>query len=138
MSKAKRNSVTTAAKVEIPNEIVREAMAEPTLRGRVFLCSTKREALVCDGEVVGFVTPHVTPSGWRHGPIYVRPAYRSRGLVQAYYAAHPERDCVAFVADGNDESMAAHVGAGFTMWKRAQGGTFLRRPASASEVKRGK
>lgn len=35
---------------EIPEEIVRLAMQEPGLRGRVFLCSKRREALLHRGE----------------------------------------------------------------------------------------
>jgi L-amino acid N-acyltransferase YncA len=122
--------VKKAKTVEIPEEIVRAAMAAPELKGRVFLCSTRREALVCDGKVVGFVTPHETASGWRHGPIYVDPEYRGRGLVEAYYAAHPERDCVAFVRDDNPASLSMHTSAGFELWKRAKDGAFYRRPAA--------
>lgn len=111
----------------IPLELVRAARLEPSLRGRVHLCSTRREALVCDGAIVGFVTPHEMPTGWRHGPIYVAPGYRKRGLVRAYYDAHPERVCVAFIADGNRSSRAAHVAAGFVDWRRGPRGWFMRR-----------
>lgn len=116
--------------VTVPEEIVREAMAESTLRGRVFLCSTRRVALVCNGEVVGFVTPHETPLGWRAGPIYVRVGFRRRGLVTAFYAAHSDRTWVAFIADGNVPSMAMHQRAGFKAWRRAKGGQFMRREAT--------
>ena len=131
-------------KVEVPEEIVRAAMAEPGLRARVFLCSTRREALVCDGRVVGFVTPHETKRGWRHGPIFVLPEYRKRGLVQAYYAAHPERLCVAFVANSNKESRRMHELAGFVHWMGGNGGVYMRRepirtvPAGKKEKSRGK
>ena len=114
---------------EVPAEIVRAAREVPALRGRVFLCSKRREALVCDGKVVGFVTPHQTPQGWRHGPIFVLPGYRGKGLVKAYYDAHPERACVAFIPDGNVASRRVHLAAGFADWKRGPGGTFMRRPA---------
>jgi GNAT superfamily N-acetyltransferase len=101
--------------------------AEPGLRGRVFMCSTRREAIVCDDRVVGFVTPRRTKVGWRHGPIYVLPEFRGRGLVAAYYATHPERDCVAFVRDTNKPSRSAHERAGFKNWRRGPGGWFMRR-----------
>lgn len=117
----------TGAAPEISEEIVRAAMAEPGLRGRVFLCSTRREALVCDEQVVGFVTPHETKQGWRHGPIFVLPGFRRRGLVEAYYAAHPERLCVAFIQDTNRGSRKMHERAGFVNWKRGPGGWYMRR-----------
>lgn len=121
----------------VPEEIVRAAMAEPGLRGRVLLCSTRREPLVCDGQVAGFVTPHETKLGWRHGPIYVLPAYRRRGLVEAYYAAHPERTCVAFVPDDNKASRRTHERAGFADWRRGVKGSYMRREALVGG-KRGK
>lgn len=110
----------------IPEEIVRAAMAEPGLRGRVFLCSTRRKPLLVDGEVVGFVTPHETKSGWRAGPIFVMPAFRGRGLVEAFYAANRDRTWVAFVADQNASSLAMHQRAGFRDWKKARGGRWMR------------
>lgn len=111
----------------VPEEVVRAAREVPELRSRVLLCSKRREPLWCDGKVVGFVTPRETKDGWRHGPIFVLPAYRGRGLVVAYYAAHPERTCVAFVPDGNDASRKMHERAGFTAWKRGPKGTYYRR-----------
>lgn len=119
---------------EVPEEIVRAAMKEPGLRGRVFLCSKRREPLVCEGKVVGFVTPHQTKMGWRHGPIFVLPGYRGRGLVDAYYAAHPERACVAFIPDANRSSRRMHEKAGFQNWRRGAGGWFMRREAAAGEA----
>lgn len=113
----------------IPLAIVRAAMKEPALAGRVILRSKRREALTADGQVVGFVTPHQVGDHWRHGPIFVLPGYRSRGLVRAYYDAHPERVCVSFVADGNESSRRMHVAAGFVEWRRGKGGSFLRREA---------
>lgn len=121
---------------DVPEEIVRAAMAEPGLRGRVFLCSTRREPLYGDGKVVGFVTPHETKSGWRHGPIFVLPAYRKRGLVEAYYASHPERLCIAFIPDDNKASRRTHERAGFKEWKRGPKGWYMRR--EPLEVKRGR
>lgn len=137
MANPRRVKTTESKTMEIPEQIVRDAMAAPELKGRVFLCSTRREPLVCDGKVVGFVTPHETPSGWRHGPIYVAPEYRGRGLVEAYYAAHPERDCVAFVREDNPASLAMHTSAGFVLWKRAKDGAFYKRPATKKETRRG-
>lgn len=113
----------------IPMALVRAARAEPTLRGRVHLCSTRREPLLWEGQVVGFVTPHQMGDTWRHGPIYVDPAFRNRGALQLYYANHPERTCVAFVADNNTSSRNAHAGAGFVNWRRGKGGWFMRREA---------
>lgn len=117
----------------IPVELVREAMQDPALKGRVFMCSSHREPLLFEGKVVGFVTPHVTKDGWRHGPIFVREGYRGRGLVEAYYKAHPDRRCVAFVADGNVSSRRMHLRAGFVDWKRHSKGWFMRREAQAEQ-----
>lgn len=128
MARARKSSSKVEQSVsEIPEEIVRAAMAEPGLRGRVFLCSKRREALVCDGQVVGFISPHETAMGWRHGPIFVLPAYRGRGLVEAYYAAHPERLCVAFIPDANKASRKIHERAGFVEWRRGPKGSYMRR-----------
>lgn len=113
---------------DVPEWIVKQARDEPSLRGRVFLCSKRRVALCADGSVVGFVTPRQTPHGWwRHGPIYVLPEYRQRGLVVDYYAAHPERLCVAFIPHGNEASLRTHERAGFVPWKQHRYGTFYRR-----------
>lgn len=112
----------------VPIEVVRAAMLEPALRGRVFLCSKRREPLYADGEVVGFVTPHQNARGlWRHGPIFVLPEYRRRGLVRAYYDARPGRDCLAFIAWGNEASFAMHVASGFVEAWRTNHGRFMRR-----------
>ena len=112
---------------DVPEEIVRAAMAEPALRGRVVLCSTRRVRLLCDGECVGFVTPHETASGWRAGPIYVVPEHRGHGHVEAFYASHPDRAWVAFVPDGARGSLAMHKRAGFVEWKGARNGRWMRR-----------
>lgn len=127
MASKKKTEKTVAVVQEVPEEIVRAAMAEPGLKGRVFLCSKRREALVCDGHVAGFVTPHETPKGWRHGPIFVLPAFRKKGLVEAYYAAHPERLCVAFIPDANTASRKMHERAGFVNWRRGPKGWYMRR-----------
>lgn len=118
----------------IPEEIVRAAMVDPAIKGRVFLCSSRREPLTFEGKVVGFVSPHETKDGWRHGPIFVLEGYRGRGLVERYYADHPERLCVAFVADDNASSRRMHVRAGFTNWRRHGKGWFMRRePLTAAK-----
>lgn len=111
----------------IPEDLVREAMKDPALRGRVFLVSKRREPLFFEGKVVGFVCPRETADGWRHGPIFVKEGFRGRGLVEAYYASHPERLCVAFVADDNMSSRRMHLRAGFVNWKRHGKGWFMRR-----------
>lgn len=81
----------------IPDTIVRAAMADTALRGRVILSSKRRVALMYGSECVGFVTPHETKSGWRAGPIYVVPKHRGQRHVEAFYAAHRDRTWVAFV-----------------------------------------
>lgn len=116
----------------IPAEVVRAAMADPAIKGRIFLCSSRREPLTFEGKVVGFVSPHETKDGWRHGPIFVLEGFRGRGLVERYYKAHPERRCVAFVADDNLSSRRMHVRAGFANWKRHAKGWFMRREPIAS------
>lgn len=130
MSKTKATNPAPApesVRPPIPEEVVRAAMAEPALKGRVFLCSKRREPLMFEGRVVGFVTPRETPMGWRHGPIFVLHGFRGKKLVQQYYASHPERLCVAFIPDGNMASRRMHVQAGFKDWRRHGKGTFMRR-----------
>ena len=92
----------------VPEEIVRSAMAEPSLRGRVILSSKRRVPLMHGVEVVGFVTPHETKSGWRAGPIYVVTGYRGHGHVEAFYALHPDRTWVAFVPESARGSLLMH------------------------------
>ena len=130
--RTKREKASAPPVLAVPEEVVRAAMAEPGLKGRVFLCSTRREPLVCDGQVVGFVSPHETAQGWRHGPIFVLPAFRKRGLVESYYAAHPERLCVAFIQDVNKDSRRSHELAGFVNWKKGTGGWYMRREPKAA------
>jgi RimJ/RimL family protein N-acetyltransferase len=112
--------------LQVDDTLLRLARQEPELRGRVFRVS-HRDALTLDGLVVGFVTPHLTAWGWRHGPIFVLPSARRHGLVVGYYAAHPERQCVAFVADTNHASRRMHERAGFVLWRRGSRGWFVRR-----------
>jgi hypothetical protein len=111
----------------IPMTIIQEARKDPLIGPRVIISSTRREPLRYEGQIVGFVTPHETQSGWRLGPIFVLPAYRAKGLVQAYYAAHPHKTFVAFIPDGCAASMRAHKLAGFVRWKAGRGGVWLRR-----------
>lgn len=111
----------------IPIEIVRAAMAEPFLRGRVILSSKRRVPLTYRGKIVGFVTPHRTKSGMRLGPIFVLPEYRGKSLLEKYYDSHPGETFVAFIPSGNDASRRAHVKAGFTFWKNAARGQWMKR-----------
>lgn len=115
---------------DVPEEIVRAAMPEPVLRGRVILSSRRRVSLMHDGKCVGFVTPHETKSGWRAGPIYVVPAHRGHRHVEEFYAAHKDRTWVAFVPTGNKASLAMHRRAGFVPWKGARDGQWLRREST--------
>ena len=111
----------------VPEAIVRAAREDALLRSRVYLTDRRRRAILCDGEVVGFVTPHETPSGWRAGPIFVLPAYRGRGLVEAFYASHPDRTWVAFVPSGKPASRVMHTKAGFKKWKDSTHGVWMKR-----------
>lgn len=115
---------------DVPEEIVRAAMREPVLRGRVILSSKRRVPLMCGEQCVGFVTPHETKSGWRAGPIFVVPGHRGHGHVEAFYAAHPDRTWVAFVPDGARGSLSMHKRAGFAPWKAGRHGQWLRRDPS--------
>lgn len=121
---------TVKAAGSVPEEIVRAAMAEPILRGRVILSSKRRVPLMHGSECVGFVTPHETASGWRAGPIFVVPGHRGHGHVEAFYAGHADRTWVAFVPAGNRSSASLHRKAGFVHWKNAKHGEWVRREAS--------
>lgn len=114
----------------VPEEIVRAAMTENALRGRVILSSKRRVPLMHEGECVGFVTPHETKSGWRAGPIYVVPGHRGHHHVEQFYAKHRDRTWVAFVPSGNRASESMHRRAGFAPWKKARDGQWLRREAT--------
>lgn len=116
--------------VKVPETILREAKADPIIGPRVILRSTRRVSLMHGDEVIGFVTPHETPSGWRAGPIYVTPAHRGHGHLAAFYAAHAEREWAAFVPHACAESLAAHQQAGFHLWKRSPHGVWLRKEAA--------
>lgn len=110
----------------VPEEIVRAAMAEPVLRGRVILSSQRRVPLMHGSECVGFATPHESNSGWRAGPIYVLPGHRGHGHVEEFYRAHADRTWVAFVPASARGSLSAHKRAGFVPWKKGRGGQWLK------------
>lgn len=111
----------------IPMALIREAKKDPLIGPRIVLSSKRREPLVWEGEVVGFVTPHDTPSGRRIGPIYVAPGHRKRGLVLRWYNEHPDETFIAFIPVGNYSSLRLHQRAGFRHWKNARNGEWLRR-----------
>lgn len=110
----------------VPDMIVRMAREEPMLRGRVYLCSTRRVPLMHGRACIGFVTPHETPIGWRAGPIYVLPEHRRHGHLRRFYRSHRDRSWVAFVASGNAASLAAHSCSGFTFWKGSRYGQWMK------------
>lgn len=115
-------------RVAIPDLLVRAARAAYGKdKHLIKLRCDRREAIFCEGRVVGFVTPHQDTFGWRHGPMFVLPAYRGRGLVETYYAAHPERACVAFVEHVNVASRKMHERAGFKPWRKHKLGIYMRR-----------
>lgn len=100
------------------DEIVALARQAPELFGRVHVRDRRREPLMLKGRPVGFVTPHERDGVWRHGPIFVLPAYRGMGVLSAYYASHPERVIHAFVRDDNQASRRAHERAKFVNHRR--------------------
>jgi L-amino acid N-acyltransferase YncA len=106
--------------------MLREANRDFGTRGRVKR-DAERVAIVCDGEVVGFYTPHRAASGeQRIGPVYVRPAWRGRGLVQAVYRSI-SGPMLACIEDANAESIALHERAGFVRVRRYSHGWYWRR-----------
>lgn len=122
----------TPAPSLVPDEIVQAARKDALLRSRIYVSDRRRQPLSWEGTVVGFVTPHETPSGWRAGPLFVLPAFRGRGLVEAFYASHPDRTWVAFVPSGKQASKEMHTRAGFAPWKRSAHGLWMRREPTAS------
>ena len=111
----------------IPMALIREAKKDPLLGPRIILSSTRREPLIWEGEVVGFVTPHDTKSGKRAGPIYVAAGHRKRGLVVKWYNEHPDDTFVAFVPVSNYASLVMHRKAGFKRWKKSKHGDWMKR-----------
>ena len=89
----------------------------------------ERVAILCDGTVVGFYTPHMARSGeGRIGPVYVQPAYRCRGLVRAVYGTL-KGPMLACIEDGNVSSEELHRKAGFVRLRRYSHGWYWRRDA---------
>lgn len=110
----------------IPQEIIRAANQDHWTRHRAKR-QDNRVALVCDGAVVGFYTPHRSARGeLRIGPVWVLPAYRNRGLVSAVYASIPG-PALAFIEDGNEASVSLHKKAGFVPLRPCKQGWFWRR-----------
>lgn len=115
----------------VPPEIIRTANATWETRGRARVGDPRHELLLWDGTPAGFITPHETSWGWRLGPIFILPQFRRRGLVLEAYRARQHLTMLAFVADDNGPSAALHRRAGFTTWRRGNGGVFVRREASS-------
>lgn len=91
--------------------------------------SIYREPILCDGEVVGFTTPHLSACGrGRLGPMYVRPEYRGRGLMAEVYR-QKSGPMMAVIEDGNIASERLHRAAGFTRWRRYHSGWYWKRDA---------
>jgi L-amino acid N-acyltransferase YncA len=112
--------------VVIPAWLLKEAGKDPGLKGRIKR-DAHREAIVCDGNVVGFYTPHMSAEGYKRiGPIYVTPAYRGKGLVTSVYRSI-EGPMMACVLTIHEESQRMHERAGFVKWKRFARGWYLRR-----------
>lgn len=110
----------------IPRDLLLEANREYFTRGRVRpnKADVVRVPIVCDGEVAGFYTPHRAANGrMRIGPIYVRPAYRGRGLALEVYRSIPG-PMMACVEDGNMAAERLHERAGFVRWRRYSNGWY--------------
>lgn len=114
----------------IPLDVIRTANATWETRGRARAHDPRHQPLLCESSVAGFITPHETSWGWRLGPIFVMPEFRRRGLVLLAYEERRGLTMVAFVADDNEASTALHARAGFTRWRRGNGGFFVRRGAA--------
>jgi len=107
--------------------MLREANRDYGTRGRVRR-DAERVAIVCDDEVVGFYSPHRAASGHqRIGPVYVRPAWRRRGLVMAVYLSI-KGPMMACLEDTNAESITLHERAGFVRLRRYSHGWYWHRP----------
>ena len=72
-------------------------------------------------ELVGFATPRQEDDGfWRMGAIYVKPAFRRRGLAsKAIREFMAERKGRAVIEDENLASQRAFAAAGFTKTRKA-------------------
>jgi hypothetical protein len=111
----------------IPDDLLREAGADPGLRGRVKRNDPNRCPITCDGVVVGFYSPHVAKCGRKRlGPIYITPAYRGRGLLTAVYRSI-EGPMMASILTIHEASQRAHERVGFVRWKRFARGWYYKR-----------
>lgn len=112
----------------IPEALLRAANKDRGTRGRVRAVDAgRRVAIVCDGRVVGFYTPHEAANGdKRIGPVYVLPEYRGRGLVSAIYRSI-SGSMMACIEAWNVDSERLHERAGFRPWKRYAHGQYWRR-----------
>lgn len=110
----------------IPDAILRAARREYELRG-VVRSTDERLALLCDGVVAGFVTPHRRQDGLLTcGPVYVAQAFRGRGVAAGFFRSLLE-PCVACIADTNEASRRMVERAGFVRWRRYEKGWYWRR-----------
>lgn len=114
----------------VPQELLLEANRDHGTRGRVRPrdASIARRPIVCDGQVVGFYTPHRAATGeLRIGPCYITPAYRRRGLMLAVYAGL-QGPLLACVEESNVAAVRLHERAGLVRLRRYQNGWYWRRP----------
>lgn len=118
--------------MDIPEDLLREANKAREIVGWV-RTAAHRESIVRNGAVVGFYTPHYTKWGLSFATVYVRPAYRRRGLALSAYVSRPNETMWAFAADTNHASQGMLAKAGFMRWRRGNGGWFYRRLGVVSE-----
>lgn len=116
------------APIEIPLELLAEANRAREIVGWV-KPGAFRVPLTHGGEVVGFYTPHSTKWGLSFAPVYVRPAFRGKGIALAAYCERRDVTMWAFAADTNAASQRMLYKAGFVRWRRGNGGWFYRRLA---------
>ena len=115
----------------IPDWILKEANKHWAIVGWVKQ-SDHREPILCDGHVVGFITPHKKAYGWSFAPVYVIESHRGMGLCAAHLQKYVDRLCVGFVADKNLASRAMFDKAGYEPWRRGNNGWFMRREPKAA------
>lgn len=92
----------------VPDAVLHAANITPEMKGRV-KPEAARTAMMVDGVVAGFCTPHETKMGLRLGPLYVAPDYRRMGLAALAWDRFRDRVCVAFVNNANTASAALHA-----------------------------
>lgn len=86
-----------------------------------------RVPISCDGQVVGFYTPHFAANGrMRLGPIYVTHSHRGRGLVSAVYRSI-DVPMMATILDIHEASRRLHERVGFSQWRRFARGWYYHR-----------